>query len=300
MTSRRLANRIGACAVALTGSLALAAPATAATSASTPTTASPPTSASPPTTPSSLQSTTGGTTPTVTLPTPAVSPPVLVVGGAITVRTRPATFLGDMLNFHGTTAPVDPGATVLIQTEAAGATTWTTLATATVNRHGAFLASWKTNVTGHLTVRAIIAGGAGANQAQGAAAPESSQTGQVAVYTAAIATYFGPGLYGRQTACGETLTPNLIGVANRTLPCGTNVEVNWDGKTLVVPVVDRGPYANGADWDLTAGTAAALGITETETIGTIVGSQALTPVTPAPTSPLTAAYEQTTGGVAGS
>jgi len=292
MTGRRLANRIGACAVALTGSLVVAAPATAATSASSPTSTS------------SLQSTTGGTTPTVTtLPTPAVSPPVLVVGGAITVRTRPATFLGDMLNFHGTTAPADPGATVLIQTEASGATTWTTLATATVNRHGAFLASWKTDVTGHLTVRAIIATGGGSAQAQGAAAPESSQTGQVAVYTAAIATYFGPGLYGQQTACGETLTPSLIGVANRTLPCGTKVEVNWDGKTLVVPVVDRGPYANGANWDLTAGTAAALGITETETIGTIVGSQALTPVTPASTppatSPLNAAYEQTTGGVVG-
>jgi rare lipoprotein A (peptidoglycan hydrolase) len=229
---------------------------------------------------------------------------VLVVGGAITVRTRPAAFLGDFLNFHGTTQPADPGATVLIQTLTPGTTAWTTLATATVNTHGAFLARWRTDVTGHVTVRAIIAGASDRQRASRATAPETSQTGEIAVYQPAVATYFGPGFYGQQTACGETMTPSLVGVANRTLPCGAKVEVNYDGKTLVVPVVDRGPYANGADWDLTSATAAALGMTETETIGTIVGAGGATPATPAPpapaaTSPLNAAYQQTTGGVVG-
>src|SRR6476661_2589531 len=74
----------------------------------------------------------------------------------------------------------------------------------------------------------------------------------------ALATWFGPGFYGRTTACGQTLTPAVVGVANRTLPCGTLVKVSYHGRSLTVPVLDRGPYSNGADWDLTAGAAQAL------------------------------------------
>ncbi len=281
MTCRSLANRMCLCAAALPAVLALAAPLPAG-AATTP----------------SVTSTTGGTTPVApVLPTPSLDPPVLVVGGPITVRTRPATFLGDVLNFHGTTRPADPGATVLIQTPVPGTTSWSTLAQATADRHGAFLAQWRTNVTGHLAVRAIIAAASTASRIHGPV-NEVSQTGVLAVYTPAVATYFGPGFYGQQTACGETMTPQLVGVANRTLPCGSTVEVNFAGRTLVVPVVDRGPYANGADWDLTAATAAALGMTETETVGTIVTASPGTPATaPTVTSPLNAAYEQTTGGV---
>jgi rare lipoprotein A (peptidoglycan hydrolase) len=36
---------------------------------------------------------------------------------------------------------------------------------------------------------------------------------------------------------------------------------------VVVPVIDRGPFANGADWDLTQATAQQLGITGTVRIG---------------------------------
>jgi rare lipoprotein A len=93
-----------------------------------------------------------------------------------------------------------------------------------------------------------------------------------------IATWFGPGLYGRQTACGQTLTPALVGVASRTLPCGTLVNVTYAGHSLTVPVLDRGPYGHHANWDLTAGAADALGITETVRIDThVVGKVANTP-----------------------
>ena len=93
-----------------------------------------------------------------------------------------------------------------------------------------------------------------------------------------IATWFGPGFYGKQTACGQTLTPTVVGVANRTLPCGTLVSVTYAGHTLTVPVLDRGPYSHGVDWDLTAGAAQALGITETVRIRTeIIGSAPNTP-----------------------
>jgi rare lipoprotein A len=111
----------------------------------------------------------------------------------------------------------------------------------------------------------------------GAAAPSGS-TPATNIHTTSIATWFGPGFYGKQTACGQTLTPGVVGVANRTLACGTLVKVTYKSHSLTVPVLDRGPYSHGADWDLTAGAAEALGITETVRIAThIVGKTANTP-----------------------
>jgi rare lipoprotein A (peptidoglycan hydrolase) len=113
----------------------------------------------------------------------------------------------------------------------------------------------------------------------GSSAPAGSTPANTRVRPSGIATWFGPGLYGRQTACGQTLTPALVGVANRTLPCGTLVNLTYAGHSLTVPVLDRGPYGHGADWDLTAGAADALDITETVRIGThIVGRVANTPM----------------------
>ena len=43
----------------------------------------------------------------------------------------------------------------------------------------------------------------------------------------------------------------------------------YRGRTMVVPVIDRGPYANGADWDLTMATGHALGIDGTAQIGAV-------------------------------
>jgi hypothetical protein len=71
-------------------------------------------------------------------------------------------------------------------------------------------------------------------------------------------SWFGPGLYGNGTACGQTLTKTLVGVAHRTLKCGTLVTFRYNGTTLTVPVVDRGPYVAGRTWDLTRGACAKL------------------------------------------
>jgi rare lipoprotein A (peptidoglycan hydrolase) len=70
--------------------------------------------------------------------------------------------------------------------------------------------------------------------------------------------YGGTGMWGRQTACGQTLRPSTIGVANKTLPCGTPVKFVWHGHAIVAPVIDRGPYIKGRAWDLTAAAAEAL------------------------------------------
>jgi len=74
-------------------------------------------------------------------------------------------------------------------------------------------------------------------------------------------SWYGPGMYGWRTACGYTLTTTLIGVANRTLPCGTLITFRnpSNGRTVTAPVVDRGPYVAGRQWDLTGGLCKALG-----------------------------------------
>ena len=78
-------------------------------------------------------------------------------------------------------------------------------------------------------------------------------------YRFAGASYYGPGLYGNGVACGGTLEPGTLGVANKTLPCGTMVKLRYDGRAITVPVIDRGPYVAGRDYDLTEATKDALG-----------------------------------------
>jgi rare lipoprotein A len=140
---------------------------------------------------------------------------------------------------------------------------------------------------------------AGPNTQSSSTPPTAATPAPAKVHTTGIATWFGPGFYGQTTACGQTLTPGVVGVANRTLPCGTLVKVSYKGRTLTVPVLDRGPYSSiGADWDLTAGAAEALGIEETVRIGTrVVGSAPNTPTLGAPAQSLA---ESATGGAAAS
>ena len=66
-------------------------------------------------------------------------------------------------------------------------------------------------------------------------------------------SWYGPGFYGQGTACGQTLTKSLVGVAHRSLPCGTLVTFRTNGRVLTVPVVDRGPYVSDRIFDLTVG-----------------------------------------------
>jgi hypothetical protein len=60
---------------------------------------------------------------------------------------------------------------------------------------------------------------------------------------APIVTWYGPGFYGKRTACGQRYTRTIIGVAHKTLPCGTLIQFRWGGITAYARVIDRGPYA---------------------------------------------------------
>jgi hypothetical protein len=80
------------------------------------------------------------------------------------------------------------------------------------------------------------------------------------------ATYYGPGLYGNRTACGQTLRHRTRGVAHRTLPCGAAVPVYRDGLIGIFPVIDRGPHAAGVHLDLTEAAARMLGMSTTSAV----------------------------------
>jgi rare lipoprotein A (peptidoglycan hydrolase) len=88
----------------------------------------------------------------------------------------------------------------------------------------------------------------------------------VTVYRQAAASWSGPGLYGNALACGGTLTPGTMGVASRSLPCGSKVHLRYGHRSVTVPVIDRGPFAGGREYDLTAATKQALGFPDVGTV----------------------------------
>lgn len=85
--------------------------------------------------------------------------------------------------------------------------------------------------------------------------PSAAFVGLTGWHTSIASTFFD---YGLPIACGGTLAENRLGVAHRSLPCGTLVTFRVGNRAIRVPVVDRGPYIRGREWDLTGATAIAL------------------------------------------
>ncbi|HEV2820835.1 MAG TPA: septal ring lytic transglycosylase RlpA family protein [Solirubrobacteraceae bacterium] len=85
------------------------------------------------------------------------------------------------------------------------------------------------------------------------------EPGRMAFLSRDGASWYGPGFYGRRTACGQTLTGDIKGVAHKTLPCGTKVVFKRGDRTVTARVIDRGPYVAGRQWDLAPAVKRALG-----------------------------------------
>lgn len=115
------------------------------------------------------------------------------------------------------------------------------------------------------TAVALVLTVAPAQAQTGGASPLASsgaQEGRSIAFTPmrwAGATWYGPGFYGGRTACGQVLRPDTIGVAHRSLPCGTTVKFLFRGRQIVTTVIDRGPYSGDNAWDLTNGARQLLG-----------------------------------------
>ena len=76
-----------------------------------------------------------------------------------------------------------------------------------------------------------------------------------------IASWYGADFHGRKTANGEVYDMNGISAAHPTMPMPSYARVTnlENGRSIVVRVNDRGPYAHGRIIDLSTGTAKALG-----------------------------------------
>lgn len=103
---------------------------------------------------------------------------------------------------------------------------------------------------------ALMAGAAtGAKAVTGGASTASGSGGEDIAFSpyryAGASWYGGPSLWGHKTACGKTLRPHTLGVAHKSLPCGTTVKFVYHGHVLVTQVIDRGPYVKGRAWDFT-------------------------------------------------
>jgi len=85
-------------------------------------------------------------------------------------------------------------------------------------------------------------------------------------WQSARASWYGPGFYGRRTASGVTLTQGMMNVAHRSMAFGTRIQFEYNGRTCVAVVNDRGPYVGGRTFDLGPGTAQALGFSGVGTV----------------------------------
>jgi hypothetical protein len=203
----------------------------------------------------------GGASPT---PAPVQTVPAATANALLPAPVDLGGRIGAIAGMEVTLAgslPAAAGREIVVQREDRRG--WLPIASAIAGPGGAFSAVWKVDRIGLFRTRAVPAA---PDAAQAASAPQVALT-PVTGYRAAKATYFGPGLFGRRTACGQRLTRRLRGIAHRTLPCGSVVELVYGGKVVRAPVVDRGPFHRGIRYDLTYATARDLGFRQTDTVG---------------------------------
>lgn len=85
-------------------------------------------------------------------------------------------------------------------------------------------------------------------------------SGDVSWKACHASTYgIGDGLMGSGCANGSKVTSTSMGVAHKTLPLGTKIQVVYKGKLVNAEVCDRGPYVAGRELDLQPAVAWALG-----------------------------------------
>jgi peptidoglycan lytic transglycosylase len=133
---------------------------------------------------------------------------------------------------------------------------WRTLAHTRTRAGGRFRIRYVARRLGSAKVRLLFTGDATERAAH-------HRLGRLNVYRLAGASWYGG---GGSLACGGSLSSSTLGVANKTLPCGTIVTLHYGGRTVSVPVIDRGPYVAGREFDLTEATKRELGFGDTGTV----------------------------------
>ncbi len=177
--------------------------------------------------------------------TPASRQMPLKVAARFAMRPRQYAVLGrGGIRVAGLLMPAASRRTVRLQSHSRQG--WYTVAHGLTGRRGRFALRYApaTGTERHLRV---LFGGDATN------ARTTVSAGSVSVFYQDVASWYDD---GGHTACGFHAG---LGVANRTLPCGTRVAFRHGGRTVTAVVDDRGPYVGGRNWDLNQNTAAALG-----------------------------------------
>ncbi|MGH2986772.1 MAG: septal ring lytic transglycosylase RlpA family protein [Solirubrobacterales bacterium] len=181
----------------------------------------------------------------------------------INVRSRTKTRIagrhtraGEAVKVRGKVSPAGAERRVVVEIGDADEVT-------TARRDGRFELDWRAPRPG---VHPVAVG----TRSNRVATGSRDTAGKVTIYRPATASWYGPGLYGNPMACGGTLTPSTMGVAHRTMPCGTKLRLRHRGRTVTARVVDRGPFAGNREFDLTSATKEALRFGD---LGTVLTSK---------------------------
>jgi len=178
--------------------------------------------------------------------------------GTLSVRSaRRNVTLGGRTLVKGSLRPAAAKRRVQLQVRESEA--WKTVARDVTDSRGAWRLRYAPDRPAALRTRVAFAGDARVR-------PVSRSIGTVNVFRRALASWYGPGLYGGQLACGGRLSPATPGVAHKSLPCGTKVTLRHRGRSARVSVVDRGPYVGAREFDLTSATRTRLGFSGTGTV----------------------------------
>jgi hypothetical protein len=194
---------------------------------------------------------TGATAAGALAPTPRMSSRLRVTHRRLDIRS------GRTAVVRGSVKPATFGGLVKLQRIQRGR--WVTIDRARTSRAGGFVLKARPSGTGSTLVR-VRFGGTRTSR------PVSRRVGRLTVYRPALASWYGPGLYGNGMACGGTLTAGTVGVAHKSLPCGTKVTLRMGSRKVVARVIDRGPYVGAREFDLTAATKYRLGFGSTGTV----------------------------------
>jgi len=191
---------------------------------------------------------------TTGIPGPPPAPPALAATPGHPALEPPAGAVADQyVTLTGAVDHGDVGRPVAVQQRADGRD-WADVGTTTSQPDGGFSVRYRPSKPGAVALRAVLADADGAT-AQAASADSEID---ITVLRRVRASWYGPGSYGARTACGQRLTPSLLGVAHKTLPCGTRVTLRRGDRVVRVRGVDRGPYVGGREFDLTSATRAKL------------------------------------------
>lgn len=176
---------------------------------------------------------------------PSEAQRVTVVAALRTARNRLHVMAGRRALVRGVVGGAGSGRKVALQLNTRRG--WKTVAHTRTGRRGSFRIRYSPRRMGSAQARVRFGGDRRLGGTR-------RRVGRLTVYRNALASWYGPGFYGNTTGCGGRLGYNQLGVAHKTLPCGTKLTVRYRGRSVRVRVIDRGPYVGAREFDLTRAT----------------------------------------------